>query len=583
MRLWGEAGLSVRFRPIFLSDNYPGHPLMTSKLNRYDRTLAKLPDTIAWSHTLDIVKIKEYLLESDGLPRIFLGSGGSYSAAQLAMQLSVERGIVAAAMTPYQYIFSAWSKLPAKVLIISAGGRNVDAINAYRTARLNPSQRPGVMLMSSPSLLENLMKEDDEPNRFVYNLENGDGFLATNSLVAFYSLLFRIYRNDMVTEPDWSFTATTDGKLKEFISETYTIQTNGWDDHNAALYEARETDRFYVLYSPDTMPVATDLESRFSEGSVGCLQISDYRNFAHGRFNWFHQRKGQTAIIALVNPESKSVSESILDELPEEIPILPLATTYKGATGTLDLLLKGMYLARYLGQRWGLDIGAPNVAEFGKIIHRKDFMAEKDTCVSPDGISEPELLISDEILELPIANISRVSDNIVRGETLWASRNRKYIDEVKAAGVDVIIDFRTADFTDKFSDVCSTKGIEYHHFPIDKANMTDEALFDIMPELFDLLDNRRCYISCQQGLHRTDIALAIYYMFHRPDRVPDLIGHWKKDGLRCDDIMRRLNSLYKALTPEIIERLGLGIFNEAEFRHRRKLLLDTNRSRMNEP
>lgn len=31
--------------------------------------------------------------------------------------------------------------------------------------------------------------------------------------------------------------------------------------------------------------------------------------------------------------------------------------------------------------------------------------------------------VADSILELPIANISRVADNIVRGETLWASRN----------------------------------------------------------------------------------------------------------------------------------------------------------------
>lgn len=39
--------------------------------------------------------------------------------------------------------------------------------------------------------------------------------------------------------------------------------------------------------------------------------------------------------------------------------------------------------------------------------------------------------VADSILELPIANISRVADNIVRGETLWASRNRLYLDKVK--------------------------------------------------------------------------------------------------------------------------------------------------------
>lgn len=550
---------------------------MAETFNRYDKILSKLPDTIEWSHQQDITPISEYLLSEEGLPVIFLGSGGSLSAAYLAMQLSVERGIVAAAMTPYQYIFSAWSKLPAKVMIISADGRNVDAINAYRTAHANPYQQIGVMLMSSPSRLETMMDEDDERNRFIYRLHNGDGFLATNSLVAFYSLLFRIYRGEEVTEPDWSFIDTIKLDLKNFIAGTYALSTEEWDEHNAALYGARETDRFYVLYSPDALPVAHDLESRFSEGSVGCLQISDYRNFAHGRFNWFYQRKGQTAIIALITPESKKIAEDILRELPPDIPYMILETKFSGSCGIMDLLLKSMYLSKYLGTRWGLDIGAPRVAEFGKIIHRKDFMEHDENRESPAIYCETESGISDRILNLPIANIARVSGNIVRGETLWASRNRKHIDSVREAGVEVIIDFRTADYTNKFADICVSKGIEYYHFPIDKSIQSDENLLIALPRMFELLDNRRCYISCQQGLHRTDIALAIYYMFHRPEIVPDLRGHKTKGFFRCDDIMRRLNSLYAALTPELSKVTGIETLNESEFRRRRKLLLDSNR------
>lgn len=347
---------------------------MAVRKSRYDKALSRLPDTLEWSFRQDISPAKDFLLKNDGLPRVFLGSGGSLSAANLAAQLSVERGIIGVAMTPYQYIFSAWSKLPAKVVIISAGGRNVDAINAYKTARDCTDQRVAVMLMSSPSTLEKMMEEDGEPNRFVFKLPNGDGFLATNSLVAFYSLLFRIYRDDSVIVDDWSFAIDIEAKLKDFISKTYTMPTDSWNEHDAALYEARETDRFYVLYAPDSMPIAIDLESRFSEGSVGCLQISDYRNFAHGRFNWFHQRKGQTAIIALVTPESKDVGENILTELPSDIPLMRLSTDLLGSYGTMDLLLKGMYLSKYLGLRWGLDIGAPKVADFGRIIHKKDFM-----------------------------------------------------------------------------------------------------------------------------------------------------------------------------------------------------------------
>lgn len=351
-----------------------GFTAMKKPQSRYDKVLSLLPETLEWSESADIMAVRKFLMVDDGLPRIFLGSGGSFSAALLAMELSVEQGLVASAMTPYQYIFSAWSKLPAKVFIFSAGGKNVDAINAYRTAHANPEQQVGVLLMKKDSSLERIMREDGEEAVYTYALNAPDGFLATNSLVAFYALLFRIYRNESVMPIDWESYDSLEGKLKEFISGSYSLDTEIWDEHNAAVYGARETDRFYLLYSPDSMPVAYDMESRFSEGSVGCLQLSDYRNFAHGRFNWFHQRKGQTAIMALVTPESATVADGILSEIPAEIPVLRIVTDFCGSKGTMDLLLKSMYIAKFLGQRWGLDIGAPNVAEFGRIIHRKDFM-----------------------------------------------------------------------------------------------------------------------------------------------------------------------------------------------------------------
>lgn len=432
--------------------------------------------------------------------------------------------------------------------------------------------------MSESTILGNMMNENGiKP--FSYQLKNDDGFLATNSLVAFYSLLFKVYQNTPTTIDNWSFIKDVETALKSFISGTYNLSTNDWEEHDAALYEARETDRFYVLYSPDTQAIAIDLESRFSEGSIGCLQISDYRNFAHGRFNWFNQRKGQTAIIALITTESKDVAETILSELPDYICVFKLTTDYSGAKGIMELLLKGMYLSKYLGLRWGLDIGAPTVAAFGKIIHQKDFMpseaaTDADLTV-PDVRQTPS--IDDSILCLPIANIARVKNNIIRGETLWASHNRRYLRDVKAAGVDTIVDFRTADHTDRFSIICAANGLDYYHFPIDKANVSDHDLIKSLPLLFYLLDTKRCYISCQQGLHSTNIALAIYYMFHQPATIPILPGHFKNGVFRCDDIMRRLNSIYKSLSIEDKETLKISDLNDSEFRRRRKSLLGKNR------
>lgn len=186
--------------------------------------------------------------------------------------------------------------------------------------------------------------------------------------------------------------------------------------------------------------------------------------------------------------------------------------------------------------------------------------------------------IKDSILELPIGNIAMVNRNIVRGETLWKRKNRIYLQAAKEAGVDVIIDLRPFHFTELIAGMSLKAPFEYQCFPIDD-DISDKELLDKLPLLFDRLDNRACYICCRDGLQRTDLALAIYLMFHSAAKVPDLIGHRKNGNLRCDDIMRRINSLYKALTPGTAEVLGLSNFTESEFRCRWELMLDVNRSR----
>lgn len=549
--------------------------------SKYDRMLGLLANTMKWCNGLDVEAVREFVTADDGLPRVFVGSGGSLSAAFMSAQLSVDCGMAAVAMTPYQYIFSGWSKIPARVLILSASGRNVDAINAYRTAHANKTQRVGALIFTPKSKLGELMKSDGEDGCFVYNLLNSDGFLATNSLLAFYMVAIRSFNGETVDFDTLDFGNEIRGVLEDFLKMSYSLCTDSWDDHNAAVYEARETDRFYVLYSADTQPVAIDLESRFSEGSIGCLQISDYRNFAHGRFNWFHQRKGQTGLIALVSPEGREVAENILSEIPDDIPVMRVETNRRGAKGLIDLLVKGMYLAKYMGTRWGMDIGAPDVAQFGKTIHSKDFIVEPAPTEQGAKAAVDEATsrgIDDAILGLPIGNMRRSAPNIVCGETLWTSRNKKYVGVMRDMGVECVVDLREGSTsTDGLREACEKSGLEYRHFPIGVSVSTDSEVLKALPEVLEMLDQKNCYVSCQQGLAGTDTLLAMRYMFGGTHDVPILRGHIKDNELKCDDVMRRLRSMYKVLseTPETYP--GLEPMAESVFRHRRKLLLNVNR------
>lgn len=87
-------------------------------------------------------------------------------------------------------------------------------------------------------------------------------------------------------------------------------------------------------------------------------------------------------------------------------------------------------------------------------------------------------------------------------------------------------------------------------------------------------------MACAMGRHRTDIAIALYYVFHPSvpcEEVPEMRGHRENGRFRCGDIAARLNSVMRNMTPEGLAALGLPPGYEKEFRRRKQSLLALNR------
>ena len=97
--------------------------------------------------------------------------------------------------------------------------------------------------------------------------------------------------------------------------------------------------------------------------------------------------------------------------------------------------------------------------------------------------------------------------------------------------------------------------MNYFEFPIDSRTVSDEAIAEKLPDFFKVIDEGDFYIACAMGLHRTDIALSVYWMFHGADKglpPPYLKGHVVDGKLLLErlnnKVYRRLNSLYAYLT-----------------------------------
>lgn len=185
--------------------------------------------------------------------------------------------------------------------------------------------------------------------------------------------------------------------------------------------------------------------------------------------------------------------------------------------------------------------------------------------------------ISKEILNLNIPNLRFINDNCVRGESLSSKRNKHKLEVLKNFGLEQVIDLRTSDHSDKFRDYVEHNGVKYSHFPIDAEVMSTREIIDFLPDFFNAINKGNFYIACAQGLHRTDIALAINYLFNeKAEEPPILYGHQTTKGVRVDDIFQRTNAIFKNLNEEDRNKLNLNDYDETAYKDKKTKLMEIN-------
>lgn len=312
--------------------------------------IALFDQTLAWALSYDHPGLSVARNISDHRPIVVVASGGSITAAHFLGTLHTERtGQSATVLTPLE-VRSGNLPRDCVVWFLSAGGGNTDILGAFDVARLaEPLQL--VTLCGTPS--SRLVEKAANTTRSIviaFDLPSGkDGFLATNSLVAFCSLCAKIYN---ATSDDWQ-------------------QVKGM-----ALADLRSTcegiwskQTFIVLFSSATKAAAIDFESRFTEAALGNVQISDFRNFAHGRHHWLAKRGESTAVIAFATPDVATLARETLATLPVETPQVQFHFASSTAADSMRAILTSMHVAALAGEHLGYDPGRPGVPVFGQTLY----------------------------------------------------------------------------------------------------------------------------------------------------------------------------------------------------------------------
>lgn len=334
----------------------------------YETEIANLPATYRLAARVSIEPLRRAIQGSMAGPLVAIGSGGSLSAAHFAAALHQSCcGHIAKAMTPLESTAFAFAGRDVSALLLSAGGGNPDIVAAFKSVVVQEPAHVAVLTSKSGSKLARLVAR----YRYVEYCElpspaGGDGFLATNSLLAFCVALARAYQADDAsdTKLPLDFFKLVGGRA--CIRRWRAICRPLWDREYLS-----------VLFPPNLHAAACDLESKFTEAAIGPTHIADYRHFAHGRHHWLAKKSERTGVIAFITPSIEHLAERTLRLLPQTVPVARLRFADDSAVSALRALCAAIIVAGFAGEARGIDPGRPGVPGFGRKIYHLRIKAKR--------------------------------------------------------------------------------------------------------------------------------------------------------------------------------------------------------------
>lgn len=182
----------------------------------------------------------------------------------------------------------------------------------------------------------------------------------------------------------------------------------------------------------------------------------------------------------------------------------------------------------------------------------------------------------DKILSTGITDLAPVYGGF-RGRTLSSSKQHYAWETLLEAGIHQVIDLRADYKSDSYHDMCVNSGIGYYHYPIAYDDSSIDNMVKEFPVFCSLIEKGGFYIACAMGLHRTDIALCTYWVFHAADKgiaPPPIRGYRRDKGLVTDKIMRILNKFYKLITTT---ETPVSPIPEVVFKERKNIIVELSK------
>ena len=340
----------------------------------YSAEVSQLPQTYAYAQSLDVTGFADWLRAHKEYSLLTIGAGGSLPVAQLAATLhTAATGQMARAGEPLDIFLGSPLAPSTAGLLVTASGGHSDSLAACQSLVNTPT--PWAVFCGKESSAGADFLRDSQTPVFGYDLlPELHGWVAVNALLGQAVVIARAYAQAF---PD---------ELGELPTDLFALLPSVAGERPASVEQALEKlvqhggqallkSITVFLYGPDTKAAALDLDSKFAEAGLGHLVASEFRNFAHGRYQMMLPRIEQVGVVSLSSQRETAIAQKSLEAIPESVPTLAVATngsSYGHVAEQVSALLSVLLLVGAIGQVKEMSPGWGSDDTFGDLLYLLD-------------------------------------------------------------------------------------------------------------------------------------------------------------------------------------------------------------------
>lgn len=294
-----------------------------------------------------------------------IGSGGSLISAHFLAgcrsDLADQPTIV---QTPMEFVLDDRDLTDCQVWLFSGRGENADAHAAAIAARTRGCSDIQIVTGNATASVFEQLPGRSYRKHILPAFEEKDGFLSTHSLIAVVAAVLQAAHNSLHrAEAAYS-------PLQEFSNELRLRRdVSRIQEYTETFGRIGADDTLIILADPRLKSAAIALETSLWETALCSVQLTDFRNFAHGRHVWLHKRADRTFVLAVTGRQSLASWLEIERDVPESLRRHHIDYGNTGRLQQATAIIDALLIVEAIGSKGAVDPAKPGVGAFAKAIY----------------------------------------------------------------------------------------------------------------------------------------------------------------------------------------------------------------------